>query len=221
MRQQPIIAGSILSANFARLGDDVNLALDAGVNWIHFDVMDHHYVPNLTVGSLVCKSLRDFGISAPIDVHLMVTPVEPHIEDFVQAGADYITFHPDTTHHVDRVIETIKSAGCKCGIAFNPAMPIEGLEYILDKIDLILLMSVNPGFGGQKFINNVLGKVAQARDMIDSNGKDIRLQVDGGINNKNIKEIFTAGADTFVVGSHIFNSNDYNATIGELKTEMA
>lgn len=221
MRQDPIIAGSILSANFAKLGEDVEQAISSGVDWVHFDVMDNHYVPNLTIGSMVCKSLRDFGIKATIDVHLMVTPVEPHIENFINAGADYITIHPDTTSHVDKVLDSIKEGGCKCGLAFNPAMPVDGLEYIIDKVDMILLMTVNPGFGGQKFIDKVLNKIAYTRRLIDHCGKDIRLQVDGGVNADNIKRIFSEGADTFVLGSHIFNSDDYEKTVTNLRAQLA
>lgn len=221
MKQKPVIAGSILSADFARLGEDVTSALHSGVDWVHFDVMDHHYVPNLTVGNLVCKALRDYGIKAVIDAHLMVNPVEPLIEGFAKSGADYITFHPDTTNHVDRVINLIKSFNCKVGMAFNPAMSIGDLEYVLEEIDLILLMSVNPGFGGQKFIPGVLDKISKARKLIDSTDKDIRLQVDGGVNDSNIGKIFAAGADTFVVGSYLFNSSDYKETVQKLKSCMA
>ena len=221
MRQDPIIAGSILSANFAKLGEDVEQAISSGVDWVHFDVMDNHYVPNLTIGSMVCKSLRDFGIKATIDVHLMVTPVEPHIENFINAGADYITFHPEASEHIDRSLSLIKEAGVKAGLVFNPATSLSICEHVMDKLDVILIMSVNPGFGGQKFIPNALNKLRQARAMIDAYNPDIRLEIDGGVKVDNIAEIAAAGADTFVAGSAIFNADDYQATISAMKQAIA
>ncbi len=220
MKQEMIIAPSILSANFARLGEEVNNVLDAGAHWIHFDVMDNHYVPNLTIGPVVCESLRKEGITAPIDVHLMVSPVDRIIADFADAGADYITFHPEATEHVDRSLALVRSFGCKTGLVLNPATPIDQLEYVLDKCDIILLMSVNPGFGGQKFIPSVLKKIQRVRKLIDDSGLPIRLEIDGGVNTQNIQEIAKAGVDTFVLGSAIFHSDDYKKTISTLYEEV-
>ena len=207
-----IISPSILSADFARLGDEVNAVLEAGADWIHFDVMDNHYVPNLTIGPLVCEALRKAGIKAPIDVHLMVSPVDPLVADFAKAGADIISFHPEATLHVDRTIQHIRDSGCKPGMVFNPATSLNWLDYVIDKIDVVLLMSVNPGFGGQKFIPRILGKLAEARARIQQSGRDIRLEIDGGVKVDNAAEIAKAGADTFVSGSAIFGSSDYAAT---------
>jgi len=218
---KPLIAPSILSADFARLGDDVQAVLDAGADIVHFDVMDNHFVPNLTIGPLICDALRAYGIEAPIDVHLMVEPVDRIIPDFAKAGASYITFHPEASRHVDRTLGLIRENGCKAGLVFNPATPLDWLEYVLDKVDMVLLMSVNPGFGGQKFIRSSLAKLRQARNMIDESGRDIRLEIDGGVKVDNIGEIAAAGADTFVAGSAIFGSADYAATIGAMKAEIA
>jgi ribulose-phosphate 3-epimerase len=215
-----IIAPSILSADFARLGDEVNAVLAAGADWIHFDVMDNHYVPNLTIGPLVCDALRRVGIEAPIDVHLMVTPVDPLVSDFAKAGATIISFHPEATEHVDRTIEHIRDSGCKPGLVFNPATSLNWLDYVIDKLDVILLMSVNPGFGGQKFIPQVLGKLAEARARIKASGRDIRLEIDGGVKVANAAEIARAGADTFVAGSAIFGSSDYAATIKAMRAQI-
>ncbi len=215
-----IIAPSILSADFARLGEEVNAVLTAGADWIHFDVMDNHYVPNLTIGPLVCEALRRAGIEAPIDVHLMVTPVDPLVSDFAKAGATIISFHPEATEHVDRTIEHIRDSGCKPGLVFNPATSLNWLDYVIDKIDVILLMSVNPGFGGQKFIPQALRKLAEARARIEASGRDIRLEIDGGVKVANAAEIAKAGADTFVAGSAIFGSSDYAATIQAMRAQI-
>ena len=218
---KPLIAPSILSADFARLGDDVNAVLDAGADIVHFDVMDNHFVPNLTIGPLICDALRNHGIEAPIDVHLMVEPVDRIIPDFAKAGASYITFHPEASKHPDRSLGLIREQGCKAGLVFNPATPLDWLEYVIDKVDMVLLMSVNPGFGGQKFIPSALDKLRQARRLIDDSGLDIRLEIDGGVKVENIGEIAAAGADTFVAGSAIFGSKDYAATIAAMKAEIA
>ncbi len=216
-----VIAPSILSADFARLGEEVDRVLAAGADTIHFDVMDNHYVPNLTIGPMVCSALRKYGITAPIDVHLMVKPVDRVIGDFIEAGASYITFHPEASEHVDRSLQLIKQGGCKAGLVFNPATPLDVLKYVLDKVDMVLLMSVNPGFGGQSFIPGTLDKLREAREIIDASGLPIRLQVDGGVNVKNIKQIAEAGADTFVAGSAIFNAPDYAQVIAAMRTELA
>jgi ribulose-phosphate 3-epimerase len=222
MSQLPyLIAPSILSADFARLGDDVQAVLDAGADVVHFDVMDNHYVPNLTFGAMICSALKDYGISAPIDVHLMVTPVDGMIEAFLKAGADIITFHPEATQHIDRSLQLIKDGGAKCGLVFNPATPLHYLEHTLDKVDQILLMSVNPGFGGQKFIDSTLNKLRTVRKLIDDSGRDIRLEVDGGVNAQNIGRIAEAGADMFVAGSAIFNQADYKTAISQMRDELA
>ena len=215
------IAPSILSADFARLGEEVENVLAAGADIVHFDVMDNHYVPNLTIGPMVCTALRKYGITAPIDVHLMVKPVDRIIGDFIDAGASYITFHPEASEHVDRSLQMIRDGGCKSGLVFNPATPLSHLEYVLDKVDMILLMSVNPGFGGQKFIPGTLDKLRQARELIDKSGYDIRLEIDGGVGVGNIREIAQAGADTFVAGSAIFNTDDYADTINKMRQELA
>ncbi len=218
---KPLIAPSILSADFARLGDDVKAVLDAGAHVVHFDVMDNHFVPNLTIGPLICDALRNYGIEAPIDVHLMVEPVDRIIPDFAKAGANYITFHPEASRHVDRSLGLIREQGCKSGLVFNPATPLTWLEYVLDKVDMVLIMSVNPGFGGQKFIPSALDKLRQARKIIEDSGHDIRLEIDGGVKVDNIGEIAAAGADTFVAGSAIFGSEDYAATIAAMKSEIS
>ncbi|MCH1610831.1 MAG: ribulose-phosphate 3-epimerase [Luminiphilus sp.] len=215
-----VIAPSILSADFARLGEEVERVLAAGADWVHFDVMDNHYVPNLTIGPMVCKALRDFGVSSPIDVHLMVKPVDALIGMFADAGASVISFHPDASTHVDRSLQLIREAGCQAGLVFNPATGLDALKYVMDKIDLVLLMSVNPGFGGQSFIPSTLGKLREARAMIDESGLPIRLEVDGGVSAANIQEIAEAGADTFVAGSAIFNQPDYQAVIEQMRTEL-
>ncbi|BDM65912.1 ribulose-phosphate 3-epimerase [Shewanella sp. NFH-SH190041] len=216
-----LIAPSILSADFARLGDDVKAVLDAGADVVHFDVMDNHYVPNLTIGPMVCKALRDYGITADIDVHLMVKPVDRIIPDFAKAGASIITFHPEASEHIDRTLHLIKSHGCKAGLVFNPATPLHYLDYVMDKLDVILLMSVNPGFGGQSFIPGTLDKLRQVRERIDASGFDIRLEVDGGVKTDNIAEIAAAGADMFVAGSAIFNKPDYRVEIDNMRAELA
>ena len=216
----PLIAPSILSADFARLGDDVKAVLDAGADIVHFDVMDNHFVPNLTIGPLICDALRSFGIEAPIDVHLMVEPVDRIIPDFAKAGANYITFHPEASRHIDRSLALIHEQGCQSGLVFNPATPLDCLEYVIDKVDMVLLMSVNPGFGGQKFIPSALDKLRKARKIIDESGRDIRLEIDGGVKVDNIGEIAAAGADTFVAGSAIFGSGDYAATIAAMKAAI-
>jgi ribulose-phosphate 3-epimerase len=216
-----LIAPSILSADFARLGEETRAVLDAGADMVHFDVMDNHYVPNLTIGPLVCQALRNYGIEAPIDVHLMVSPVDRLIEDFAAAGASFITFHPEASEHVDRSLQLIRSLGCKAGLVFNPATPLSWLDHVLDKVDMVLLMSVNPGFGGQAFIESAIEKLARARRLIDDSGLDIRLEVDGGVKTGNIRRIAEAGADTFVAGSAIFGSDDYAATIADMRAELA
>ena len=215
------IAPSILSADFARLGEEVEAVLAAGADVIHFDVMDNHYVPNLTIGPMVCRALRDHGIEAPIDVHLMVSPVDRLVEDFAAAGANYISFHPEASEHPDRTLQLIRNCGCRAGLVFNPATPLTWLEYVMDKVDMILLMSVNPGFGGQKFIGSVMDKVERARGLIESSGRPIRLEVDGGVKAENIRRIAEAGADTFVAGSAIFGTDDYAAIIGRMRAELA
>jgi ribulose-phosphate 3-epimerase len=216
-----LIAPSILSADFARLGEEVESVLAAGADIIHFDVMDNHYVPSLTIGPMVCKALRNHGVTAPIDVHLMVKPVDRIIGDFVEAGASYITFHPEASEHIDRSLELIREGGCKCGLVFNPSTSLQYLDYVLDKIDMVLIMSVNPGFGGQQFIKGTLAKLQSARDLIDKSGADIRLEIDGGVKIDNIAEIAAAGADTFVAGSAIFNTDDYVETIAAMRTRLA
>ncbi len=217
---QPVIAPSILSADFARLGDEVNAVLAAGADWVHFDVMDNHYVPNLTIGPMVCKALRKHGITAPIDAHLMVSPVDRIVGDFAEAGATMISFHPEASQHVDRTIQLIKEAGCQAGIVLNPATPLSHLDYVMDKVDMVLLMSVNPGFGGQSFIPSVMDKIRAVRGLIDATGRPIRLQIDGGVKLDNIAEIAAAGVDTFVAGSAIFNAKDYQAVISEMKDKI-
>lgn len=218
---EPLIAPSILSADFARLGAEVDAVLEAGADIVHFDVMDNHYVPNLTIGPMVCEALRKYGVAAPIDVHLMVRPVDRIIGDFIDAGATYITFHPEGTDHIDRSLELVRAGGCKSGLVFNPTTPLNYLDYVMDKIDMILIMSINPGFGGQKFIPATLDKLRQVRQRIDASGHDIRLEIDGGVKVDNIADIAAAGADTFVAGSAIFGSADYAATILQMRTKIA
>ncbi|HUS24700.1 MAG TPA: ribulose-phosphate 3-epimerase [Candidatus Binatia bacterium] len=215
------IAPSILSADLARLGEEVRRVLDAGADLIHFDVMDNHYVPNLTFGPVVCEALRKAGITAPLDVHLMVEPVDALAQAFAKAGASIITFHPEATRHVDRSLQAIKAAGCQAGLVFNPATPLDCLKHVMDKVDMVLLMSVNPGFGGQSFIPSALPKLREARALIDSSGRDIRLEIDGGVKVDNIAEIARAGADTFVAGSAIFGTPDYGATVAAMRAELA
>jgi ribulose-phosphate 3-epimerase len=218
--QTPWIAPSILSADFARLGEEVRTVLDAGADIVHFDVMDNHYVPNLTIGPLVCEALRKAGIEAPIDVHLMVKPVDRIVPDFAKAGATWITFHPEASEHVDRTIGLIRELGCRPGIVLNPATPVHWLDHVLDKIDMVLLMSVNPGFGGQSFIPSALPKIATVRELIDRSGREIRLEVDGGVKVDNIAAAAAAGADTFVAGSAIFGAKDYRATIAAMRANI-
>ena len=216
-----LIAPSILSADFARLGEEVDNVLAAGADVVHFDVMDNHYVPNLTIGPMVCEALRKHGVTAPIDVHLMVSPVDDLIRMFIDAGASYITFHPEASNHIDRSLQLIRDGGCKAGLVFNPATPLSYMDYVMDKLDMVLLMSVNPGFGGQKFIPGTLDKLREARQKIDASGRDIRLEIDGGVNTDNIRDIAEAGADTFVAGSAIFGSDDYAATIRTMRENIA
>ena len=220
MKQPCTICPSILSADFARLGEEVDRVLEAGADWIHFDVMDNHYVPNLTIGPMVCKALRKHGVKAPIDVHLMVKPADRIVPDFAEAGANLISFHPEATEHVDRTLQLIRSHGCRAGLVFNPATSLDWLDYVLDKLDHVLIMSVNPGFGGQSFIPSALEKLRRARRIIDESGRDIRLQVDGGVKVDNIGEIARAGADTFVAGSAIFGERDYAKVIAEMRAEV-
>ncbi|MGM0450263.1 MAG: ribulose-phosphate 3-epimerase [Pseudomonadota bacterium] len=218
---EPLIAPSILSADFARLGEEVDNVLAAGADMVHFDVMDNHYVPNLTIGPMVCEALRKHGVTAPIDVHLMVKPVDDLIRLFIDAGASYITFHPEASEHIDRSLQLVRDAGLKTGLVFNPATPLHYMDYVMDKLDMILLMSVNPGFGGQSFIPGTLDKLREARRKIDASGRNIRLEVDGGVKEDNIADIAAAGADTFVAGSAIFKKDDYSRIINEMRTQIA
>ena len=220
MKQPELIAPSILSADFARLGEEVDNVLAAGADVVHFDVMDNHYVPNLTIGPMVCEALRKHGVTAPIDVHLMVSPVDDLIRMFIDAGASYITFHPEASKHIDRSLQLIRDGGCKAGLVFNPATPLSYMDYVMDKLDMVLLMSVNPGFGGQKFIPGTLDKLKEARKKIDASNYNIRLEIDGGVKTDNIRKIAEAGADTFVAGSAIFNTPDYKATIDAMREEL-
>ena len=220
MKQPELIAPSILSADFARLGEEVDNVLAAGADVVHFDVMDNHYVPNLTIGPMVCEALRKHGVTAPIDVHLMVSPVDDLIRMFIDAGASYITFHPEASNHIDRSLQLIRDGGCKAGLVFNPATPLSYMDYVMDKLDMVLLMSVNPGFGGQKFIPGTLDKLKEARKKIDASNYNIRLEIDGGVKTDNIRKIAEAGADTFVAGSAIFNTPDYKATIDAMREEL-
>ena len=215
-----LIAPSILSADFARLGEEVDNVLAAGADVVHFDVMDNHYVPNLTIGPMVCEALRKHGVTAPIDVHLMVSPVDDLIRMFIDAGASYITFHPEASNHIDRSLQLIRDGGCKAGLVFNPATPLHHMDHVMDKLDMVLMMSVNPGFGGQKFIPGTLDKLREARKRIDASNFNIRLEIDGGVKTENIREIAEAGADTFVAGSAIFNTDDYKATIDAMREEL-
>lgn len=220
MKQSSVISPSILSADFSRLGEDTQAVLDAGADWVHFDVMDNHFVPNLTIGPMVCKALRKYGITAPIDVHLMVQPVDDIIVEFAKAGASMITFHPEASIHVDRSIALIKENGCEAGLVLNPTTPLNVLEWALEKLDMVLLMSVNPGFGGQKFIPYVMEKISRVRAMIDASGRDIRLEIDGGVTVDNIGSLADAGVDTFVSGSAIFGTEDYAATIAAMRRDI-
>ncbi|HLW75009.1 MAG TPA: ribulose-phosphate 3-epimerase [Gammaproteobacteria bacterium] len=221
MSEPYFIAPSILSADFARLGDEVDKVLQAGADMIHFDVMDNHYVPNLTIGPLICEALRKHGVKAPIDVHLMVKPVDRIVPDFAKAGASYITFHPEASEHVDRTLALIHDSGCKAGLVFNPATPLSHLKHVIEKVDMVLIMSVNPGFAGQSFIRSSLDKLKEARELIQKSGRKIRLEIDGGVKAENIREIAAAGADTFVAGSAIFSAKDYGAVIKQMREEIS